>query len=493
MQLTLTFVATGLALLASGGANAQVVFDAPVQMPGATATALEIVDLDGDGHADLLMGGQSDLRIALGNGDGGFEPPVVIADARAPAIVEDADGDGVLDIVHGMAVGHSDLLAWSRGLGGATFDPPLQLLPTNTAQHQATLLIRGDVDGDAHVDLSLHSIDFLTSFVYVLRGDGLGGFTTAFEHSALAIDGFVFADIDGDSFDDVLYTSALSQGIDWARAVGDGSFQPVTSIGGPGFPLEGALELGGDARAEVLFATGTALDRSLQVYRYDGGALSLEHSLANAPLFGSALANDVVLGDFDNDGAPDLAVLWGQHVTVFALGPDAELTPMGYVTTSFSASLAAGHVDEDGRLDLAAGRIFGGVDTLLNHTYFDSEPFLDLGGALHSAGVIPTQLYAGDLGPGESIQVRLVNAAPNVAAYWIAGLERVDLPFSGGVLIPSPDVVRGPFFSDAGGQLSLSGSDLPALLRDTYTQWWMVDPFAPIGMSASNAVLIEAD
>ena len=67
------------------------------------------------------------------------------------------------------------------------------------------------------------------------------------------------------------------------------------------------------------------------------------------------------------------------------------------------------------------------------------------------------------------------------------------LPFSGGVLIPSPDVVRGPFFTDTAGQLTVSGSDLPALLRDVYTQWWMVDAFAPIGMSASGAVLIEAD
>jgi len=493
MPHALLSVPTGLALLVAGGAGAQVVFDAPALLPGAPSSSLEIADIDGDGHDDLVVAGSGHLDIRFGSGDGSFGGTVNIPNGQTPVLVEDLDGDGVLDIVHGMPPAHPDMLAWSRGLGGGSFDAPVQLLPSESANHIPTVLRRGDVDGDAHVDLAVHSIDFLSSFAQVLRGDGLGGFTVAFDHPTLVIDEYLFADIDGDGFDDVLYTSALSQGLSWARAVGDGSFQPVATLPGPGFPLGGALELGGDARAELLFPTGSSPDPVLHVYRYDGGSLAFAHTAAGGPYFGSAFVSDAELGDFDGDDVQDLAVLWGQHLTVYAVGPDGELTAMGHATTSFSSPMAASDVDEDGRLDIVTGRIFGGPDVLLNHTYTDGEPFQDLGGALVSAGLIPTQLYTGDLGPGESIQVRLVNAAPSVAAYWIAGLERVDQPFSGGVLIPSPDVVRGPFFTDTAGQLTVSGSDLPALLRDVYTQWWMVDAFAPIGMSASGAVLIEAD
>jgi len=67
------------------------------------------------------------------------------------------------------------------------------------------------------------------------------------------------------------------------------------------------------------------------------------------------------------------------------------------------------------------------------------------------------------------------------------------MPFAGGVLVPAPEIVKGPYPISAAGEVTLQASDVPPLMMtDLYTQWWIVDDSVPGGFSASTAVQISA-
>ncbi|MCB9869676.1 MAG: VCBS repeat-containing protein [Planctomycetes bacterium] len=104
----------------------------PITLPG-KAKCVAIGDIDGDGAADLVVGGEVAVRTVFlrGNGSGGFtiwhtlDQQVVIPVAVRAAAVLDFDRDGDLDVV----------LAWGDDPGsGVTYGGPLRFL-TNTTRN----------------------------------------------------------------------------------------------------------------------------------------------------------------------------------------------------------------------------------------------------------------------------------------------------------------------------------------------------------------------
>jgi hypothetical protein len=72
----------------------------------------------------------------------------------------------------------------------------------------------------------------------------------------------------------------------------------------------------------------------------------------------------------------------------------------------------------------------------------------------------------------------------------VLGFTNSSVPFKGGTLVPSPDVLIGPFPLDGAGSLVLSApwpAGLPGAFS-TYLQEWIVDPAGPVGFAASNAL-----
>ena len=71
--------------------------------------SVAVGDFDGDGHADLVTANAFDANVSvlLGDGTGGFDPPVNFAAAGGPGspggptsvVLGHFDGDGVLDLV----------------------------------------------------------------------------------------------------------------------------------------------------------------------------------------------------------------------------------------------------------------------------------------------------------------------------------------------------------------------------------------------------------
>lgn len=96
----------------------------------------------------------------------------------------------------------------------------------------------------------------------------------------------------------------------------------------------------------------------------------------------------------------------------------------------------------------------------------------------------------GTLLAGEPATVDLTDALPGSVAYYLVGLQHLGLPFYGGTLIPSPDVVL-PFGVDANGAVHF-GFDAPALPPGLpiYFQALVLDPGAQGGVALSNGLTV---
>src|SRR5262249_38681160 len=122
-------------------------------------------DLDDDGKIDLAVatGTGNSLSLLFGNGDGSFQPPLLLATGPAPNGIAAADfnADGALD----LATSNSDqTFSILVGNGDGSFKPAVTVADGSASGPLAII----DVDGDRNVDLVAAAPDGW----HVLRGKG---------------------------------------------------------------------------------------------------------------------------------------------------------------------------------------------------------------------------------------------------------------------------------------------------------------------------------
>jgi len=166
-----------------------------------------VVDIDGDGDADLLAKppGWSG-RIYLNDGSGFFPDSLELERDEIGEGAEDLDGDGITDLVVG---GLYSPMSLRRGLGGGTF-APAERLPATLAE-EGRLEI-ADFDGNGTLDLAGFSHEGSFS---LLLNDGTGTFTRypvpgVANYWDLLQVGTVMADVNGDGNQDLVIFPAGS-------------------------------------------------------------------------------------------------------------------------------------------------------------------------------------------------------------------------------------------------------------------------------------------
>jgi len=113
----------------------------------------------------------------------------------------------------------------------------------------------------------------------------------------------------------------------------------------------------------------------------------------------------------------------------------------------------------------------------------------DLGQGKPGATGTPALDGSGPLSALSSNLVELSGGLPSSPATLVFGLQQLDAPFKGGVLVPGPLVLL-PLPTDASGKLSLPFT-MPAGVppgTSFYFQAWVSDPAASVGLSASNGL-----
>jgi hypothetical protein len=211
-------------------------------------------DLDGDGDIDLVVGnqGSDNLSVLMNNGQGSFGAPTLLS-TKSPVsdvILGSADADADLDIF--AVLGFDDSVALFINNGAGTFAAPT-ILPSGGKDPKAGDL--GDIDGDS--DLDLVAVHFFSNDAGVLHNNGSGSYalSTSILLSDFGIpEDVVLADIDGDKALDMV---AAMDGIHVLFNNGSGSFTaPVTFYD---FFMSGALAVGdfnGDGANDLAVGEG---------------------------------------------------------------------------------------------------------------------------------------------------------------------------------------------------------------------------------------------
>jgi hypothetical protein len=379
---------------------------------GSLPSSIAAGDVNGDGITDVITAnsGASSVSVYFGTGNGGFYFGAQRDYATGPipreAILVELDDDGSLDIAAGVDVGLSLLLNDGAGAFGAPAGPTLAVTYS---------VASGDLDGDSDADLvAVNDIDDEESdpsFLVVFQNDGAGGFpgTTPYASNASAFD-LALADFDGNGLLDV--ASPRANGVVEIRS-GDGlgGLGPASSFSAGFVPSSLVVgDLNGDDEKDVVAGTYLA-GRAIVLLGDGAGGLGGPTSYVQ-----SGFLSSVALGDVDRDGVLDLAtasgdtpnlvvrlgtgtgtfegrreyVAGGDGIVLADLDDDGDLdaaTCSGVVNgsafirlgdgvggfgplTSFAtgsqcSSIAAGDLDEDGKLDLATSNFTGGSVTLL--------------------------------------------------------------------------------------------------------------------------------
>ena len=118
------------------------------------------------------------------------------------------------------------------------------------------------------------------------------------------------------------------------------------------------------------------------------------------------------------------------------------------------------------------------------------DPWVDLGSGLAGVAGVPLLSTSGTLLPNTSYVIGVTNARPIAPIFWVLGVSAINAPFKGGILVPSPDLILGPFTTSFGGVLTFSGtfpSDVPAGFT-FFNQFWIKDAAAFAGFAATNGV-----
>ncbi len=444
------------------------------RLPSAPSTTL-------GGHGDLIVADGAQVIVFRGDGAGGFVADLPIANAIASALaVTDVDGDGALDVV---TVNSDDTVSWLRGDGSGGFLARV----ASAAGGDCQGLALGDLDGDDRADVVTANADMSVS-IFLSTPTGLSSPTVVSTAVSPGVAAAV-ADADGDGDSDVFVLSndtvLVLEGDDTGAIVGSST----RSIGAAFvvFPRF-AHDVNGDSRADLLGRASFGGIDSRMFVALDDGAGGYTVS-ATQPL--PSFPNGDLIDDIDGDGAIDI-VGFSQSLGQLMIVRGDSLGGLDPVEThagdSLMVSFAAGDVDGDARVDLVWNAFSPTFGVLFNSPAV-ADPWSDLGNALPVLND-PFLFGRGALVDDTPVSLCLEGALPGASTTLVIGISALLLPFKGGVMVPAPDVLFGPFIIGTDGRLRFDGIWPEGLPPSTFFafQHWYVDPDGPKNLAASNGI-----
>jgi len=458
---TLDLVSTSGSACSWSKGNGLGVFGAATTLPDLSGQFVRTVDLDGDGRRDVLAAGVgTTLQVALAQASGGFGAPVTLSipsPGTSGRALEsgDADGDGDLDVLvttgPTAAFGGEARLFLNDGAGGLTPGP----LIAGTVSTPVLGGQTGSIDGNAEPDLVVTTQAGSSLLSTVWLGQAGGGMQAGATVPGLPVTRI--ADLNGDGDADLLAPTGIP-------------FDPVIvhtflGDGAGGFSTGPATDTG-----VVLFGVMTAAVADL-----DGDAmLDLVLAVPGTPPEGWMLHGDGT-GGFDVSDA---------HVSLLpSQGP-----------TGDAHVVECADLDNDGRLDVLfvlAQPFLTNVGVCLNATYPQGGALLDLGHQLKGGNGYPIQIVSGSFVGGQPFSFSLAHGPVSGSVFHWLGFTVLNAPFKGGTMVPTPQVLSGPWPTTGAGTLLLAGNwpmGVPSGFQIA-AQFWF--PSAAVaGFAASSGVLV---
>ena len=383
---------------------------------------LAVGDFDGDGTGDIaLIDSLDDEVFFLWSGEPSpAQERYPLGEFPIAVAIGDIDADGALDIA--VANRDSESLSLLYGRGDRTFQS--DTLPTGHAQPEQLLV--ADLSADGLLDLVTSHWDVTSTMLN--RGARIFTPSAFFAHEVRRPTALAAADLDADGDLDVIGPGGGTPSLDilWNR--GDGFLnarsevelnRPATAIRGADVDADGALDLV-VARSG---SEGIAVLGNVRFAKTARAAFASGVIYPQSPASQSVVPHGLTVADFDDDGAPDAAVVNGGRATIGILWNDGDGALVSGVEVAGPRhrldAIAAGDLDADGDLDVVAGgtadpsilivenlggRRFGGPRTL--HTAgglrmlmledVDGDQSLDILSAHPRTDVVTVHWGAGD-------------------------------------------------------------------------------------------------
>jgi hypothetical protein len=278
---------------------------------GQSIDEVQAVDLDGDGHTDVLARGELAVSVLFGDGSGRLAAPVLlpVGESLTDVLVGDCDGDGRRDVVATRFGGYPSTSVHGMSVFLQTAPRAFSALPELTWQGAAPLdAALGDVTGDGDLDVVFRHWNFsgLPNWSRVSVGRGDGRFDL--DPPARATSGLqhvLYEDIDGDGVAELVGSGSLRIGVSHYLGAGvmvaGEALRHVSSV-----HALSAADADGDGRTDV--AAVSYLDGLVTICRADGnGGFDVPHHVGFR-----ATVDSLAIADLDADGLPDLVAASGE-------------------------------------------------------------------------------------------------------------------------------------------------------------------------------------
>jgi hypothetical protein len=283
-------------------------------------------DFNRDGKLDLAVVGSQGVSILLGNGDGSFGAPTTYTTGAGSheLVVGDFNNDGIPDVAT-MNSGSASVLL---GNGDGTFQPH-----GDAAFVGNTNMIAGDFNHDGNLDLAT-SNTFSVGTITLLKGHGDGTFDPALNINANSAPVYLAdGDFNHDGNDDFAVANSYSAtSMSVILNNGDGTYAPphLYPIAETGYEIEVA-DFNNDGNQD--FAVRGSTQYQIEYGKGDGTFFAAQNF--NTPV--AQFQKGSQHGDFNGDGAVDLAYVSSAGVTVVMNANDTAANLAGAVGFKLSA------------------------------------------------------------------------------------------------------------------------------------------------------------
>lgn len=387
-------------------------------------------DIDGDGDLDIVTAAENDDTITWWEntaGDGStftaHEVSTTVDGVRSIFVV-DLDGDGDADIVSASFLG--DTIEWHENTAGdgSTFTKH-DIAGVGGNGFSSVTVADIDHDGDLDV-IATSSLDDTLTFFENTAGNASAFTATTLDNLADGATSVVAADIDGDGKLDLVVTEGDSGNVSWYR--NDGQVNPTftkdtLATGETGASDLFAIDIDHDGDIDILVAS--ADDDEITLYENDGNVNDPIDPQFTARVLSTSENNisAVTAADIDGDGDYDIfsssrndnTVTLIKNESIHRNAAFADSVTISNVTDG-AYSVATGDIDGDGRVDIAVSSVFDGTIRWFRNNGEAVNPTFTTNTVGASNG--PREIYLADIDGDGDLDIAAAVAVANTVGWW---------------------------------------------------------------------------